>query len=94
MSDYTLDVLVEGHDKDKALVALEQTGELNKDWRDVFESRQNQTILQTEIQGVEDKVYSMNLKKEMLCAIIEIGTVRGLIPLEFLGVESAMRHVV
>lgn len=88
MSEYTLDVLIEGYDKDKAQVALEQTGEMNKDWRDVFESRQNQTILQAEIQGVEDKIYSVSPKKEMLCAIVEIGTVRGLIPLEFLGVEK------
>jgi small subunit ribosomal protein S1 len=88
MSNYTLDVLIEGYDESKAQELLSDQNEVNQDWIDVYESRQNTTILQAEVQGIEEKTYSMATKKKMLCAMIDIGTVRGMIPLDFLEVED------
>lgn len=86
--NYTLNVLIEGYDEKRA-EQLNTLDQHDKDWRAVYESRQNHTILQAEITGIENKVYQLNPKKEMLCALVEIGDVRGMIPLEYLGVEDA-----
>lgn len=87
VQNYTLDVLIEGYDEREAKKIL--TGDSSdKDWRAIYESRQNHTILQAEITGMENKVYQLNPKKEMLCALVEIGNVRGMIPLEYLAVEN------
>lgn len=87
-NNYTLNVLIEGYDESKAQSLIDQGSEFDRDWRDVYESRQNSTILQAELMGLENKVYSTNPKKEMLCGIVEIGRVRGLVPLEFFGVDG------
>lgn len=87
-NNHTLNVLIEGYDETKAKHLLEESTEFSKDWRNVFESRQNFTILQAELMGLENKIYQVSPQKEMLCGIVEIGAVRGLIPLDFFGVDS------
>lgn len=87
-NNYTLDVLIEGYDEKKAQSLLANESEVSQDWIDVYESRQNSTILQAEVQGIEEKVYSTATNKKMPCAMIDIGTVRGMVPLDFLGVED------
>lgn len=88
MSNHTLNVLIEGYDEQKAQVIIDQQMLVDRDWRDVYESRQNTTILQAELMGLEEKIYQVSPEKKMLCGIVEIGQVRGLIPLEFLGVDN------
>lgn len=88
MSDYTLNVLIEGYDEQKAQKVIDQHTEIDRDWRDVYESRQNSTILQAELMGLEEKVYQVSPEKKMLCGIVEIGQVRGLLPLDFMGVDN------
>lgn len=81
--NYTLDVLVEGYDEEKAL-AIDSTIH----WQKIFESRQNQTILQALVTGMENKVFQVNPVKEKLCALVEVGDIRGMIPIDFLGIEA------
>lgn len=80
---YTLEVLIEGYDEKKAL-SIDNTVH----WQTIFESRQNNTILQAYVTGMESKVYQLNPKKEKLCALVEVGDVRGMIPIDFLGFEE------
>lgn len=86
MSSYVLNHLVEGYDETKAREVKLHDDVVSQEWIDIYSSRQNKTILQASIRGVEEKTYGQG--KEMPCAIVEIGDVRGLIPLEYLGVES------
>ncbi|MFS0783492.1 S1 RNA-binding domain-containing protein [Bacillus sp. 1P06AnD] len=82
---HVLNVLVEGYDAEKAKHIQLEEDQVSQDWIDIYSSRQNGTILQSTVRGVEEKVYSYAGNKKMACAVIEIGEVRGLIPLEFLG---------
>ena len=81
--NYTLDVLVEGYDEKKAL-AIGTTVH----WQNVYESRQNQTILQALVTGMENKVFQVNPVREKMCALVEIGDIRGMIPVDFLGIDT------
>ena len=81
--NYTLDVLIEGYDEKKALSIDSMVH-----WQKIFESRQNQTILQAIVTGMENKVYQVNPVKEKLCALVEVGDISGMIPLDFLGIEE------
>lgn len=88
MSQHVLNVLVEGYDPQKAKNISTSEESVSQDWIDIFSSRQNKTILQATIFGVEEKVYSHVGNKKMQCAVVEVGDVRGLIPLDYLGVED------
>lgn len=81
--DQTLKVLVEGYDENQ--VHEVELDNYDRDWEEVYRSRQNGTILQTEIIGIETK----NIReKNIQCAVIYIGQVKGIIPLEFMNVEN------
>ena len=82
VENYVLDVLVEGYDERKA-----QAVDSAVHWQKVFESRQNQTILQSMVTGMESKVFQVNPKKEKLCALVEVGDIRGMIPIDYLGFD-------
>lgn len=81
--NYTLDVLIEGYNEKKA-----QAVDSTVHWQKVYESRQNQTILQALVTGMENKVYQVNPVKEKLCVLVEVGDIRGMIPIDFLGFEE------
>lgn len=87
-SSHVLNVLVEGFDAEKAKQVNIEQDQVSQDWIDIYSSRQNSTILQAVIRGIEEKTYSHAGNKKMPCAVIDIGEVKGLIPLEFLGVEN------
>jgi len=62
MADQALTVLVEGYDPQKALEATQSSSlDLSSDWQDIYAARQNGTILQGELIGIEspepDKTY-------------------------------------
>lgn len=88
MSNHVLNVLLEGFDAEKAKQVNLNQDQVSQDWVDIYSSRQNGTILQAFVRGVEEKTYSHAGNKKMHCAVIDIGEVKGLIPLEFLGVEN------
>lgn len=60
------------------------TGEIEDDsydpWQEIFAARQNETILQTEIRGIEYWKAGDGQKKEP-CIVVMIGHVKGIIPL-------------
>lgn len=85
---HVLNVLVEGFDAEKAKHINQEESQVSQDWIDIYSSRQNGTILQASVRGVEEKVYSHVGNKKMHCAVLDLGEVRGLIPLEFLGVKE------
>ncbi|MDX8367670.1 S1 RNA-binding domain-containing protein [Cytobacillus sp. IB215665] len=86
MNDAHLDVLIEGYDANKALKMEEDISE--KAWREIYSSRQNSTILQADVIGLEDKIYSDKVKEKKPCAIIQIGFIRGFVPIDFSGVQT------
>lgn len=77
VEELNVEMLVEGFDPSK----VKKVAEYDKDWQQIIRAKQNDKILQAEISGIE-RLQS----KE--CAVINIGRVRGYIPLEFTGVEN------
>ncbi|HWO74722.1 MAG TPA: 30S ribosomal protein S1 [Bacillus sp. (in: firmicutes)] len=79
MTDQMLHVLVEGYDEQLAIEAREQVEDTSADWMEVYAARQNGTILQGELEGIEspepDKTYG----------IVHIGRIRGYIPMSEIG---------
>lgn len=71
------ELLIEGYDPSK----MPQESLYDKDWQKIVSARQNGTILQTEISGLE-------IVGDKECAVINVGRIRGYIPLEFTGVEN------
>lgn len=69
-------MLIEGFDAKKM-----PKEEVDKDWRKIVAAKQNDTILQAEMGGLE-KI------GEKDCAVVNIGRVRGYIPMEYTGVEN------
>lgn len=78
MSEEILQVLVEGYDPNKVVKAKE---EVDQNWKKVYGAYQNNTILQAVVVGIEKL-----LSKQ--CAVVQLGDVRGYIPMEFTGVED------
>lgn len=76
MSDQMLQVLIEGYDPEKA-----QREEYDKYWKEVYGAYQNNSILQATLMGIETK-----LNKP--CGVVNIGNIRGYIPLEFSGCDD------
>lgn len=82
MADQALTVLVEGYDPKKALEASSQnTPDVSSDWQEIYAARQNGTILQGELIGIEspepDKTYG----------IVQVGFVNGYLPMQEAGNE-------
>lgn len=82
MADQALTVLVEGYDPKKALEASSQnTPDVSSDWQEIYAARQNGTILQGELIGIEspepDKTYG----------IVQVGFVNGYLPMQEAGDE-------
>ncbi|OUM87553.1 MAG: hypothetical protein BAA01_06580 [Bacillus thermozeamaize] len=69
-------VLIEGYQEEK----VEQQ-EYDESWQRIYAAKQNNLILQSEITGFE-----VVLGK--LCGIVYVGNVRGMIPLEYSGVDE------
>lgn len=74
-------VFIEGYDPSK------QVDENEKFWRDIYNSAQNEMILQGEAIGIETLSVSATSKKKTNCLILESGDVRGIIPYEYAGVQ-------
>ncbi|MGN4128008.1 S1 RNA-binding domain-containing protein [Lysinibacillus sphaericus] len=89
LENYKLDsnVMIEGYDATQAQ-KMNNTDLLEESWRVVFESRQNKTLLQAEVKGLQNTAYSIEPLKEELCAVIEVGMLKGLIPLRFLETDE------
>ncbi|QZT35504.1 S1 RNA-binding domain-containing protein [Caldalkalibacillus thermarum TA2.A1] len=82
VSDQLLQVLVEGFDPEK----LEEE---RKDWQEVIAAYQNKTILQADLIGIESKLGEP-------CGVVQVGNIRGYIPLEHSGCEklSDLRNLI
>lgn len=72
--------LIEGFDPEK-LREMQEKNKRNVGWETVYGAYQNNKILQAEVSGIErigDKT----------CAIVMVEEVRGIIPIEFFGVQG------
>jgi len=76
-----LTVLVEGYDEAKALEALHASESNTDDWLIIYSARQNGTIIQGELIGIETP------EPEKTYGIVQVGLIRGYIPLEEVGEE-------
>ncbi|MFD1363129.1 S1 RNA-binding domain-containing protein [Lentibacillus salinarum] len=76
MADERLQVLIEGYDPEKV-----KENEVDEHWKEIYGAYQNRTILQALVTGIETKL-------DKPCAVVNIGTVRGYIPLEASGMEN------
>lgn len=73
-----LTVLIEGYDPSKV---KQQEDLYDKDWKKVVAAKQNDTILQAEITGLE-RLGDKN------CAVVSVGNIRGYIPMDFAGAKN------
>lgn len=73
-----LEVLIEGYDPSKV---KQQEDLYDKDWKKVVSAKQNDTILQAEITGLERL-------GERNCAVVSVGNIRGYIPMELAGAKN------
>lgn len=80
MSSQLLEVLIEGFDPSQ----LKQDQE-SKDWEQIYSARQNDSILQSTIKGIETMEIN---NKTIPCGVIYVGKVKGIVPLEFADVEN------
>lgn len=69
-------LMVEGFDP-----SMVEENEYDKDWQTVYAAYQNSKILQGTLTGIETQL-------KVPCGIVYVGHIRGLIPLEFTGLES------
>lgn len=76
MAEDRLQVLIEGYDPEKV-----KESEVDENWREIYAAYQNGTILQALVTGIERKL-------EKPCAVVNIGSIRGYIPLEASGMEN------
>lgn len=77
MSDNQLKILIEGYREEN-----EQHVVVDEDWQQIYAAKQNSLVLQSDLLGIE-------VKLDKACGIVNVGHVRGLIPLEFSGVKDA-----
>lgn len=77
MADQMLNVLVEGFDPEKAVQKEQQ----DQYWQEVIAAYQNRTVLQAEMSGIEHKLGQP-------CGIVQMGHIRGYIPLEETGCDN------
>ena len=78
-----MNILIEGFDP--TTILDQEMEKANVDWRKVYGAYQNQKILQAPITGIENFGTKEN---EKTCAIVSVGTIRGLIPMEFTGADN------
>lgn len=82
--DQTLNVLIEGYDETK-VEEINHHENYDKDWESVYRSRQTGTIMQADVLGIEENSYG---NKTIPCAIVYVGNVKGIIPMEFMNVKN------
>ncbi len=71
--------MIEGYDEQKALETIALT---EKDyWQDVIRAEQNHLVIQEDVAGIETH-------GETPCAVVYIGSVKGLIPVYEFGIEQ------
>ena len=87
MSEEMNAVLIEGYDSNKMINF--DIDKSNEDWMKVYGAYQNKKILQAPITGIESFGTKEN---EKTCAIVTVGSIRGLIPMEYTG-ASNMRQL-
>ncbi|MDP4087467.1 MAG: 30S ribosomal protein S1, partial [Bacillota bacterium] len=86
MSEQALTVLVEGYDEAKAREALHGNEQDNtEDWQTIYAARQNGTILQGELVGIESP------EPERTYGIVQVGAIQGYIALQEAGEE--IQHI-
>lgn len=78
MSTELKTVLIEGYDESK--VAMQEQ-EYNQAWAQIYGARQNNLILQSTMTGIENRL-------NKACAIINVGDIRGYIPIDFFGTDD------
>ena len=71
--------MVEGYDEQKALEAIALT--VKDYWQDVIRAEQNRLVLHEDVAGIETH-------GETPCAVVYIGSVKGLIPVYEFGIEQ------
>ncbi|MCF6094525.1 S1 RNA-binding domain-containing protein [Microaerobacter geothermalis] len=76
MSDQMLQILIEGFQDEK----LEEN-KYDEHWQKIYSAYQNNSILQAHLVGIETK-----LNKP--CGVVQIGHIRGYIPLEYSGADN------
>ena len=76
-------VMIEGFDPE--LFKEEDVDFRNKDWEEIYAAYQNNKFLKSEITGIETIGEGENKKT---CAVVHVGQVKGIIPLEFIGVKN------
>lgn len=82
MAEQALTVLVEGYDPEKALEASRnQSLDTSGDWQEIYAARQNGTILQGELIGIETP------EPEKTYGVVQVGFVRGYLPMQEAGEE-------
>ncbi|TMN20931.1 S1 RNA-binding domain-containing protein [Lentibacillus cibarius] len=77
-------VMIEGFDPSK-MVDQEQDHTL-ENWKEIYAAYQNSKILYAPIAGIE-KIGQPGEEKHP-CAVVRVGTIRGLIPLEYTGAQN------
>lgn len=78
-------LLIEGYEEEQRIVE----SEYDKDWQKIIAARQNGTILQAKLTGLEQKRTSADPKAEPVpCGIIQIGDIYGYIPISHLGLPK------
>lgn len=82
--DQTLNVLIEGYDESK-LEEVSYQENWDKDWESVYRSRQTGTIMQADVLGIEENQYGT---KTIPCAVVYVGHVKGIIPMEMMNVTD------
>src|SRR5690606_11154239 len=72
-------VLIEGYQEDKI-----EREDYDEAWAQIYAAKQNNLILQSEITGFKGVL-------NRLCGIVYVGNVRGIIPLEYSGVDEPQK---
>lgn len=76
-------VMIEGFDP--AQFQEEDVDFRNRDWEEIYAAYQNNKFLKSEISGIE-KIGEGESQKT--CAIVHVGQVKGIVPLEFTGAKN------
>ncbi|WP_052400766.1 MULTISPECIES: S1 RNA-binding domain-containing protein [Oceanobacillus] len=83
MADILENVLIEGFDPEK--FQDDNVDYSDKDWEQVYGAYQNKKFLQGTITGIETIGEG---DSEKTCAIVHVGRIKGIIPLEFTGANN------
>ena len=69
--------MIEGYDEQKAMEAISK----KDSWQDVIRAEQNKLIVQEDLAGIE-------VHSEIPCAVVYIGSIKGLIPVTEFGINQ------